>query len=192
MTWQELGKEILRLAPTAAGIATPFLGPAGPLLPVAAKALASAFGVESEDPQPDQLLEAIKADPDFLGKVHLAQVAFQTEQMRLEFGDIADARNRQIQHEKATGKTDINLYILAWIVVAGFFSVTGYLIHLSEAAKGLQDRTGAIFMLLGSLSTAFGMVMTFFFGAARSNQQRESTLLNAIPEWVGSKLGIKK
>ncbi len=189
MSWEDVGKEILKYAPTAAGIAAPFLGPAGPLLPIAVKALTSAFGIPEESP-PDRVLQTMSQAPEALAKIHLALMDFQKEQMRLEFADISDARGRQIEHEKATGKTDVNLYVLAWIVVAGFFFTTGYLINLAHDGKTIKDQTGAIFMLLGSLSTAFGMVMTFFFGAARSNLNRENTLLNAIPAWMGEKLGI--
>ena len=64
-----------------------------------------------------------------------------------------------------TGAKEWNLYILAWIVVAGFFALCGILMKY-KLPEGSND---VVFMLFGALSTGFGTVLTYFFGSSKSS-----------------------
>ncbi len=181
MTWQDVARKILTLAPQAASLAAPFLGPAGPILPVAVKALCSYFRIDDPDPKPEVVLAAIEADPQATVNLRMAQIEFDRERMRLEYADTQNARQRQTEHERVTGKSDTNLYVLAWVVVGGFLGLTGFLIWFAYKGVPIIDQSGVLYMLLGTLSTAFGMVMGYFFGSSRGSRDKDELLLKAIP-----------
>jgi len=97
MEWKDVGKKILEILPVASSLATPFLGPAGPLIGLAAKSLSSYLGVKSDNPQPDEIMAALVASPEAAAKLEMARIDFEKEKMRLEFEEKDKARDDQIQ-----------------------------------------------------------------------------------------------
>ena len=85
----------------------------------------------------------------------------------LELQDIQSARSRQIEHEKVAG-TDVNLYLLAWTIVIGFFALVATMIFV-ELPNSSND---VIFMLFGSLAAGFGSVIGYFFGSSKSSADK--------------------
>jgi hypothetical protein len=189
VTFEDVGKKILQYAPTAASLAGPFLGPVGPLLPIAVKALSSILGVTDPAPTPDQLhaaLEtAVTSDPNFVAKLSQAQADFQMEQMRLEFADLANARDRQLQHEKVTGKSDYNLYVLAWMFVGGFFATLIVMTIFIFTGVFPKDISPAALYLLGNLNgtltAGVGAVVQYFFGKNKDSALHNQQLADSIP-----------
>ena len=162
------------------------------------KALSSILGVKNPSPQPDELhaalTTAVSTDPALLSKLSQAQVDFQAEQMRLEFADMANARDRQVQHEKATGKSDVNLYMLAWLFVAGFF--VSYIVLLILIFTNHFPATippAAIYLmgtLNGTLTAGVGAVVQYFFGKTKDTAAHVDMLANSIPmDQLGKILG---
>ncbi|MFH1984757.1 MAG: hypothetical protein ABIL58_23195 [Pseudomonadota bacterium] len=90
--------------------------------------------------------------------------------------DVGDARNRQVQVEKATGKRDMNLYILAYLFVGGYFLTIIIMVAGIAAGKVPSDIPQAAVMLLGSLfgtlGAAVGAVVQYFFGSSMSSAQK--------------------
>jgi len=153
-------------------------GPVGTLAGGAISLIASTFGVEDAE-NPEAVYNAISADPDAVvklkqielnNKTELERIALQKDQAHL--ADIQNARTREIEMAKATGKKDINLYVLAWIVVAGFFGsfILLTFINLPEASGQ------AIFLLCGALIAGFGSVMNYFFGTSKSSGDKTAIL----------------
>jgi len=144
--------------------------------------IASAFGVEGEDAKdPEKIYAALQADPDAIlklkeieltNKVELSKLALQSDQAYL--ADTQDARSAQVQREQATGKKDVNLYILAWTIVVGFFSMTGVLTFVTLPT----DSTGVVFLLFGALVAGFAQVINYFFGSSKSSSDK-TKMLNA-------------
>jgi len=86
----------------------------------------------------------------------------QTKKMILE--DKANARNREIETTKTTGKRDYTLIALAIVIVVGFF---GGLISLVFVQ--LDKGSGAyelLYMAFGALTMKFGTVVDYFFGSS--------------------------
>ena len=98
------------------------------------------------------------------------------EETKAFLADVQSARARQTEHEKATGKTDINLYILAWVLVGGFLGLTSFLIWFAYQGKPIVDQSGVLYMLLGTMSTAFGMVVGYFFGSSKGSADRAAAI----------------
>lgn len=191
MDWSSAVSTISKAAP----ILGSFFGPAGTgvgaLLGTGIKLAASALGVE---PTQDAVAEAIATDPqaalklaqyEMDNKLEIQKLQIQSEGMA--YADTADARNRQNVHEKVTGKTDYNLYILAWTIIGGFFGLTGGLLYFSYMGKPITDSTGVLFMLLGTLSTSFGMVVGYFFGSSKSSADK-SDVMNETAKTLAAKI----
>ena len=175
MDWKEVGKKIISLG-------APLLGTAllGPGVGTGIGALvASAFGSDPE--KPEKLLQAITMDPDALVKLkkieldhhlELEKLVIEREKMRL--ADIASARQREVDISKSTGSRDVNLYILAWSVILGFFALVGIMMFVDLPTSSSQ----AVGILFGGLVAGFTGVVQYFFGSSKSS--RDKTALMAV------------
>jgi len=174
VTWQEVAARIAEIAPVAGATLG---GPLGAGIGIAIKSLAGAFGIQSSSPQPQEVLQAIKGDPQAILKLEQARIAFEqekmkeeTERLRLGLADIQNARNLGI-----TGIKDKNLYIIAWLMIAGFFALLAFLLFIPVPA----DQSGVVFMLFGALSTSFAAVISYFFGSSAGSAAKSADL-NAL------------
>ena len=176
MDWKEIAAKVTSAAPLLGSL----FGPAGTLIGTGVKLFASALGVE---PTEEAVLKELTNNPESLlklkefegnNKVELERLAIQ--RVSMEYADTADARKRQTDSERATGKRDYNLYVLAWTIIGGYFGLTSMLLYFSYTGKPIQDATGVLFMLFGTLSTAFGMVVGYFFGSSKGSADKMETL----------------
>lgn len=172
MNWGDIGKLIGTAAPI---VGTAIGGPAGAAV---GSLVAGLLGV---DDTPDAVANAIKADPSIAIKIEELKLkaheldleavtkAKQAEidELSIRLADIQSARTRQVEHEKATGESDINLYVLAWVVIVGFFTLIGMTMFIE-----IKDSTGTVFMLMGTLSAGFGAVIQYFFGSSKSSADK--------------------
>ena len=176
MDWQDVGRKIAKSAPL---LGTVIGGPLGGALGGLISTLASSFGL-SEDSSVDQIMKAIEADPDagvklkeieLNHKIRLEKLALESDVIHLQ--DRADARSREVKIAQATGKKDINIYALAWIMVIGFFALCGLLMKY-PMPEGQSD---VIFMLFGALASGFGAVIQYFFGSSKSSADKTALLV---------------
>jgi len=176
MDWKDVVAKISKAAPLVGSL----FGPAGTAVGGIVKLAASALGVE---PTEEAIAAEIQRNPEAVlklrelemtHKVELEKLAIAAETARL--ADVQDARKRQTEHEKTTGKTDLNFYVLAWIIVGGFFILLGFLLFVSLP----EDQNGVVFMLFGSLSTGFGQVLQYFFGSSKGSADKTATMVTAM------------
>lgn len=73
---------------------------------------------------------------------------------------------------------DINKFIIAWIIVAGFFGVSIYLLYLVKGGQEIKDSTGAVFMLLGALVSKFSAVIDYFFGSTQASADKTNQIVD--------------
>jgi hypothetical protein len=102
--------------------------------------------------------------------LEMARVNLQTEQAYLNDKD--SARNRELEITKATGRRYLNLYVLAWTVVAAFFILTAVLIYNPLQAEAV----GYINQLFGAMATGFGLVLSYFFGSCRGSANKQAMM----------------
>ncbi len=182
--WNGIVDSIKKVAPLLGTlIGGPAGGAVGAIAGSAVSMVASALGVE---PTQEAIADVLANNPDAYIKLRELEMAntvalqqLVLQQQAAEFADTADARKRQVEHEKATGKTDANLYLLAWTIIFGFFGLTLALLYFGYAGKQIEDKTGVLFMLLGTLSTAFGMVVGYFFGSSKSSAEKSAIIAKA-------------
>jgi hypothetical protein len=75
-------------------------------------------------------------------------------------------------------KKDIQLYILAWFIMLGFFGELGYLLHLVHSGTQISDTSGSVFMLMGGLNSMAGMVAMYFFGSTKGSAEKTTAMVD--------------
>lgn len=185
MEWKDVGNAIAEFAPGLAGVLGGVFGggAVGTLASTGVTAICSALGLKSTA-KPDEVLEAIKANPEAVLKLKQAEMDFKIkigeqrlDEIKAGLADVASARNREIEVTKVTGKRDINQYILAWVMVGGFFGLTGLLLFHSVPSA----QNNVIFMLFGALAAGFGSVMNYYFGSSKGSSEKTQLLAQAEP-----------
>lgn len=175
--WDTVVKTAQTILPAGIGFLTNAILPGTGAGGMAADLIAGILGVE---PTPQAIeaglrtatseqIQQITAEAN-RHKESLRRIAFKNEEIRLQ--DVQSARQRQTASEKATGKRDINIYILSYVVVVGFFGLVGFLMFqdLPEA------NIGPINQLFGSIATGFGIVLNYFFGSSKSSADKNKII----------------
>lgn len=185
MDWKDVGNAIADFAPGLAGVLGGVFGggAVGTLASTGVAAICSALGLKSTA-KPDEVLEAIKSNPEAVLKLKQAEIDFKIkmgeqklEETKAYLQDTASARNREVEITKATGKRDINQYVLAWVMVSGFFGLTGILLFHSIPLA----QNNVVFMLFGALAAGFGSVMNYYFGSSKGSFEKTQLLAQAEP-----------
>jgi len=176
MDWKGIGAKVMKSAPL---IGTVLGGPAGGALGSVVSMVGSALGLEPDNTTPDAVDILLTQNPDALlqlkqaemaNRVELQKLALQSDQMYLQ--DRASARQREVDVVKATGQKDVNLYVLAWTVVLGFFALCVVLMRY-ELPGGSNE---VVFMLFGGLVAGFSTVLQYFFGSSKSSTDKTNLL----------------
>ena len=78
--------------------------------------------------------------------------------------DKSNARNREIEVVKTTGKKDNTVTILAGVIVIGFFAglISLVFVHLDKGSGTYE----LLYMMFGALIAKFGTVIDYFFGSS--------------------------
>ena len=179
MTWKDIGDFVKKGAPLLGSVLG---GPAGGAI---GSLVSSAFG---SDDDPGKLLPILESDPEALSKLkdlefkhyeRLEELSIEAARVQLEeskayLADTQSARQREAIVVQATGKKDVNLYVLAWVVVGGFFILTGMLMLIPE----LDGRTNnaMVNILFGGLVSGFATVLGYFFGSSKGSTDKTSLL----------------
>jgi len=125
----------------------------------------SALADALENAGPEQLIALERAEQEFQLALRQASV----EEMRIDAGDRANARERQLKMHDWTPSA------LGAMVILGFFVVLGVMV-----AKKLPAGAETEFsIMLGALATMTAAVVNYFFGSSAGS--REKTRLIAFP-----------
>lgn len=170
------------------GTSAPLIGTllGGPAGGAVGGLIGKALGVDNT---PEAIELALMNNPDALLKIkeletskELAILQAELEHKRIDVGSVIDnikldnekdqmflsdkqsARSRQTDSEKATGKVDVALYVIAGVIVVAFFvSILALIFITLDKQSGTYE---LLLMLFGALTTKFGTVVDYFFGAS--------------------------
>ena len=170
------------------GASAPVLGTllGGPAGGAVGGLISKVLGVDNT---PEAIELALMNNPDALLKIkeletskELAILQAELENKRIDVGSVIDnrkldnekdqmflsdkqsARSRQTDSEKATGKVDVALYVIAGVIVLAFFvSILALIFITLDKQSGTYE---LLLMLFGALTTKFGTVVDYFFGAS--------------------------
>lgn len=145
----------------------------GPLAGVAVRTLSNAlFG--HEDANEDQIKEAMaNATPDQLAVIKKIDADFKVQMKSLDIdleriaaGDRDSARQMQVANKDWVPKA------LAVFITFGFFGVLVWMLVFGLPKSGVE----ALLMMIGSLGTAFGGVVQFYFGSSAGSKEKNNLL----------------
>lgn len=163
----------------ALGNLAPMLATAlgGPLAGGAVAAITRALGLgeDASDAEiatrlatasPDTLLQLKKAEQDFAAR--MAEMGFksETDLEKIAADDRADARHREIERQDWTPR------ILAYLVTAGFFGMLSVMVFAAIPAASKEP----LYILLGSLGTAWTSIISYYFGSTAGGQKKSELL----------------
>jgi len=171
LTWNDVKKTLGKGAPL---IGTLLGGPAGGAV---ASLVAGALGVEDT---PEGINAALKSDPSVLLKIKELEFTHKTklEELALEetkalLADTQNARQREIEIQKAGGSNTL-MYILGSLIVVGFFATIITLIFKTVAIPtGSRD---AVMLLFGTLTASFACVVQYFFGSSKGSSDKTAMM----------------
>ena len=174
--WNSIKGIVGKIAPVLGNAIVPGAGG------IAGSLISSVLGCDSDpmsiekaliNATPEQMVEIKNLENSH--KEKLIELGIENDKLYVQ--DIQDARRREIEIVKATGKKDYNLYVLAWTVIVGFFALCGFLM-----VKPLPTgATEVVYMLFGALASGFGVVLQYFFGSSKSSSDK--TTLMAVKKW---------
>ena len=101
-------------------------------------------------------------------KIDFEKIKLETEaklqSKKMVFEDKSNARNREVEVTKATGKKDNAVTILAGVIVFGFFAglISLVFVHLDKGSGAYE----LLYMCFGALTMKFGTVVDYFFGSS--------------------------
>lgn len=174
---QKIAAAIGTYAPSVASIlaATGVGAPAGAVVG-AIGAIARAFGMP-EGSQAEEVLKKIETDPEAYLKLKAAENEFklgvmkeENEKLRIEIGDIQNARER----EKTT-KDSVNRN-LAYAIITAFIIVV--LVTLAGWTKVESVLAGT---LIGYLSAKAEQVLAYYFGSSKGSTEKTNMIFHSTP-----------
>jgi hypothetical protein len=117
---------------------------------------------------PEKLIQLKKYEMDH--KVELEKL--QLQEAGIYIKDVQNARQREVNITQATGKRDIHMVILAWVIVSGFFVLLGFL-----AFKGIPEINRDLMNLaVGALLGCFSTVVGYYFGSSKSSSDKNAII----------------
>lgn len=162
MDWKEIGR-------TAASVGAPLLGGAlfGPAGAAVGSIIAAQFGV-SPDATPDQVLTAIKGDPDAALKLikietdHVEHLqALENERLRIETADVQNARSAHQHHWMPSAITLLMCAMFGMIIGALFiWAVPG-------------DNKDIVVYITGQVSGILTSCVTYWVGSTRASANKD-------------------
>lgn len=163
------------------GTVSPLIGTAlgGPLGGIAASFVADKLGLSEKTVEAvTEAIQGGKLDPSQVAQLKLAEIEFQkflkTNEIDLEKVHADDRGGARAMLSAVRSKMPATLSI---IVTVGYF---GVLIGMMLGWLKVTD-SQALLILLGSLSTAWGMVMAFWFGTTSNSADKTHLLANSAP-----------
>jgi hypothetical protein len=150
----------------------------GPLAGMATKAISEALlgkpdGSEAELVQaaamatPEQLLALKKAEQSF--EVQMRELDIDLE--RIASQDRDSARSREVATKDWTPR------VLAGLVTGGYFGVLFYMLTHGLPTTGGSE---AMLVMLGTLGTAWGGIMAYYFGSSAGSKAKDEAIRRNI------------
>lgn len=172
-----MSSEIWDAAKGVLAVIAPTIGTAlgGPLGGIAARTIATVLLGKTGASEQEIANAVTQASPDDLLKLKLAEVEFQQRMRELDVdlekvaaGDRDSARKMQMETKSWTPTILSALIVGAWIVIQ-FFLLT----HTVDV-----EMREIIMRTLGTLDSALGLVLAFYFGSSASSRAKDETIKN--------------
>lgn len=160
MDMSGVARIIAKSAPAVASV----ISSVNPVAGIMVNLVAQLFGADPENP--DDIIQKMANDPE--AALKLKQLEYQHDEIlqKTATDDRMNAREREEQIVRITGKRDYVLDAIAFLVIIGYFIMCGVV------AFTKMDNTDhdILYMLIGQLTGGFIMILSYFFGATNKKQ----------------------
>lgn len=151
----------------------------GPLAGLAVTVIGKAFNIEA--PTMEKVQEALKngqLTSEDIAKLQLAEQSLKRLEIvqKFKFAEL-EIQDRKSAREMQMTTRSIVPAALSFIVTVGYF---GILLSMLRGWIKVED-SQALLLMLGSLSTAWGMVMSFWFGTTRGSEIKTEMIAQSSP-----------
>lgn len=135
----------------------------GPLAGMAVSAISKAVGVDPD--QVGDLISNNKLSAEQIAQIKLAEIelAKQAQELGLNFEKLAN-EDRKSARDMQTATKSIVPPLLAVAITVGFFGILVMMLF-----GRVDSNNPAILMMLGSLGTAWGGIVSYYFGSSASS-----------------------
>lgn len=151
----------------------------GPLAGLAVDAVGSAFGwTDATKEKVEEAFSKGQLTGEQILALKQAEIALVAQEKELGFKFVElEFRDRQGARDMQTATRSLMPAILSALVTLGYFSI---LIGMMRGALKVDD-SQALLIMLGSLGTAWGAVMAFWFGSTHGSAEKTRLLAAAPP-----------
>lgn len=182
MSWSDIKPWIAKIAPmlgTALG---------GPLGGAAGALVSSALG--TKDATPESIEQAIKTGSltgEQILALRQAEMQFQKDMEVIDIKSVQDLEalavdDRKSARERQVKTGDITPQVLAYISLAVWGSMNGFLLYMAYMGRSLPvDMSPIIMRVLGTMDALMGMAFAFFFGTSASSRSKDQMIYNSTP-----------
>jgi hypothetical protein len=162
MDWLKL------IAPT---IATAIGGPFGTM---AYGLIANVMGISQEDAQ--KTIESGKLTAEQIASVQQAEIALKAkaQELGLDFEKLAVDDRKSARDMQSATKSIVPAFLAAGVTI-GFFGI------LTALMIGYAQKSDELMVMLGSLSTAWVGIISFYFGSSAGSQAKDDMIHNSTP-----------
>lgn len=138
-------------------------------LPLVKKGIKELTGIdlESKELTPEDKQKIMDSQIEIM-KIDFEKLKLETDlkiqNKKMILDDKSNARGREVEVTKSTGKRDYALISLAVVIVIGFFAGLVSLVFVTlDKGSGTYE---LLYMMFGALIAKFGTVVDYFFGAS--------------------------
>jgi hypothetical protein len=159
---------LIKLVPTIATC----LG--GPLAGLAVTAVSKALGIDEDKVQ--ETIDKGKLNADQIAALQQAEIELKAKalELNLNFEELA-VRDRSSARDLQAQTKSIVPPLLAILVTTGFFGI------LAALMMGYATKSDELMIMLGSLSSAWIGVISFYFGSSAGSQDKDRMIHNSTP-----------
>lgn len=158
-SWNKVLDVVKDVAPTIAMIGGTAVG--GPAAGGILAALARKLTGSGENESLEDVAADLLGDPEKLQQFRLEARKLELEELRVRTLDVQDARK--------LAQVSVGAAVISFIVVLGYFLCVGAVLTM-PIPEGSQN---VAYLLLGTMGTGFGMVLTFWLGSSKGSKEKE-------------------
>jgi len=146
----------------------------GPLAGLAVTAVSKALGIDESQVQ--DTIDSGKLNSDQIASIKQAEIELQksAQELGLNFEQLA-VQDRASARDMQSQTKSIVPPLLAMLVTAGFFGI------LAALMMGYATKSDELMIMLGSLSSAWIGVISFYFGSSAGSQAKDQLLHQSTP-----------
>lgn len=152
----------------------------GPLAGAAVSTITEALGLGADATDAEIAKELATASPDALLQLKKSEQEFATRMAELGFKNEADlekiaADDRASARQREVDRQDWTPRVMAFLVTSGFFSMLAIMV-IAAIPEGSRE---PLYILLGSLGTAWTQIIAYYFGSTAGGQKKSELLAQA-------------